>query len=188
MSVHKVNGENPVTYSELLLAAQKLERWVEARDSLLPKSTTGSNITHSHSQGNLFPPRKLKGSCTFRAQSAVVEDPKTENTSGPKPNGEKEAKSSAEEDVGISGEVGGIDLFLVYITWCAKRGRVILTKEPQLLQVWQPGSPDEGLPKGSWVNCKEGRFNLERGNGKEGKSSQKSAATQQGTLGNAPQA
>ena len=30
MLAHKVNGENPVTYSELLLAAQKLERWEEA--------------------------------------------------------------------------------------------------------------------------------------------------------------
>ena len=34
---HKVDGENPVTYSELLLAAQKLERWTEARYPLLPK-------------------------------------------------------------------------------------------------------------------------------------------------------
>ena len=34
---HKVDGENPVTYSKLLLAAQKLERWAEARDPLVPK-------------------------------------------------------------------------------------------------------------------------------------------------------
>ena len=47
MLAHKVIGENPVTYSELLLAAWKLERWAEARDPLLPKTpTTGSsNIT-----------------------------------------------------------------------------------------------------------------------------------------------
>ena len=38
MLAHKVNGENPVTYSELLLAAQKLEKWVDARDPLLPKT------------------------------------------------------------------------------------------------------------------------------------------------------
>ena len=31
MLAHKVDGENPVTYSKLLLAAHKLERWVEAR-------------------------------------------------------------------------------------------------------------------------------------------------------------
>ena len=69
MLAHNVNGENPVTYSELLLAAQKLEKWVEARDPLLPKTTTAgsSNVTHSHSQGNLFPSRKLKGNHTFTA-------------------------------------------------------------------------------------------------------------------------
>ena len=73
---HKVNGENLVTYSKLLLAAQKLERQAEARDPLLQKTTAAgsSNVTHSHSQGNLFPSRKLKGNHTFTAQSAAVED------------------------------------------------------------------------------------------------------------------
>ena len=37
MLAHKVDGENPVTYSEVLLTAQKMERWAEARDLLLPK-------------------------------------------------------------------------------------------------------------------------------------------------------
>ena len=110
MLAHKVNGENPVTYFELFLAAQKLERWMEARDPLLPKSTStgSSNVTCSHSQGNLFPSRKLKGSCTFTAQSTVVEDHETEEDSGQKPDWEKEAMSSAEEDVGMSGEVGDV--------------------------------------------------------------------------------
>ena len=56
MLAHKVDGENPVTYSELLLAVQKLERWAEARDPLLPKTSTtmSLNITCSHSQGNLL--------------------------------------------------------------------------------------------------------------------------------------
>ena len=40
MMAHKVNGENPVTYLKLLLAAWKLERWVEARNPLLLKTTT----------------------------------------------------------------------------------------------------------------------------------------------------
>ena len=59
---HKVSGENPVPYSELLLAAQKLKRWAEARNPLLPKITTAgsSNVIHSQSKGNLFPSRKLK--------------------------------------------------------------------------------------------------------------------------------
>ena len=57
MLVHKVNGENPVSYSKLLLAAQKLEKWVKTTDPLLPKITTAGSlsITHSHLHGNLFP-------------------------------------------------------------------------------------------------------------------------------------
>ena len=101
MLAYKVKGENPVTYSKLLLAAQKLEKWVEARNPLLLKTTTAGSlkVTHSHSQGNLFPFRKLKGSHTFTAWSTVVEDHETEEDSGPKPNGEKKAESWAEEDV-----------------------------------------------------------------------------------------
>ena len=80
MLAHKVDGENPVTYSKLILAAWKLERWAEARDPLLPKTTTnrGSNLTHFYSQGNFFPSRKLKGIHTFTAQSAALEDHETE--------------------------------------------------------------------------------------------------------------
>ena len=45
----------------------------------------------------------------------MVGDQETEEDSGPKPDGEKEAKSSAEEDVGMSGEVGSTDQSLGYI-------------------------------------------------------------------------
>ena len=45
----------------------------------------------------------------------MVEDHETEEDSGPKPNGEKEVKSSAEEDMGMSGKVGGTDQLLGYI-------------------------------------------------------------------------
>ena len=50
MLAHKVDGENPVTCSELHLTAWKLERWVEAGDPLLPKTlpTRSLNVTHSH--------------------------------------------------------------------------------------------------------------------------------------------
>ena len=121
MLAHKVDGENTVTYSKLLLAPQKLERLAEARDPLLPKTTTtgGSNITLSHSQGNLFPSRKLEGSHTFTAWSTVVEDCDTEEDSGPKPDRKKEAKSSAEEARGMSGKVGSADQSLGYIVWFA---------------------------------------------------------------------
>ena len=118
MLAHKVNGENPVTYSELLLVAQKLERWVEARDHLLPKTTTAGSLNSSHSrlQGNLFPSRKLKGSLTFTAQSAVVGDQETEEDSDPNPDGEKEAEVSAEKDVGMTGDVDNVEPSLGYIT------------------------------------------------------------------------
>ena len=117
MSAHNVHGENPVTYCKLLLAAWKLERWVKARDPLLPKSTTTRSLkkAHSHSQGNLFPSRKLKGSCTFTAHSPVVEEYETKEDSGPKPNGEKEAESSAEECAGTLGKAGNVDPLLGYI-------------------------------------------------------------------------
>ena len=99
MLAHKVGGENPVTYSELPLAAQKLERWADTSDPLFPKNATtrGLNVP---SQGNLFPYRKLKGSHTFTVQSAAVEHHETEEDSGPKPDGEKEAESYAEQDTG----------------------------------------------------------------------------------------
>ena len=47
MLAHKVDAKHPTSYSVLLLAAQKLERWAEARDTLLLKTTTtgGSNAT-----------------------------------------------------------------------------------------------------------------------------------------------
>ena len=91
MLAPEVNSENPVTYSELLLTDQKLEIWVEAKDPLLLKTPTARslNATCSHSQWNLFPTRNLKGNCSFTAQSAVVEDHKDEEDTGPKPDGEK---------------------------------------------------------------------------------------------------
>ena len=72
---HKVDGEHPTRYCGLLLAAWKLERQAEARDPLLLKTTPtgGSDVTHSQTSENLFPSQKLKGSCTFTSQSAMVE-------------------------------------------------------------------------------------------------------------------
>ena len=47
MLAHKIDGKHPASYSNLLLAVQKLERWAEVRDPLLPKTTMtgGSNVT-----------------------------------------------------------------------------------------------------------------------------------------------
>ena len=75
MLTHKVDGDHPTSYSDLLLAAQKLGRQNEARHPLLLKTTTPGvlNVTHSQAPENLFPSQKLKGNQTFTPQSATVE-------------------------------------------------------------------------------------------------------------------
>ena len=114
---HKVDGEHPTSYSDLLLAAQKLEWQAEARDPLLPKTTAtgGLNITHSQTSGNLFTSQKLKGNHTFTTQSVTVESNEAEEDSGMKPEGEEEAKSSAGEDAETSSGVGVADPSVGYI-------------------------------------------------------------------------
>ena len=69
MLLHKVDGKDPTNYSDLLLAVQKLERWAEVRDPLLPKTTTmgGINVTKPQTSGNLFLSKMLKGNHTFTA-------------------------------------------------------------------------------------------------------------------------
>ena len=62
---------------------------------------------------------RLKGSHTCTAWSTVEEDCENEEDSGPKPDGEKEAKSSAKEDAGTLGKVGDAEPLLVYIMWFA---------------------------------------------------------------------
>ena len=87
MLAHNVDDKHPASYSNLLLAAQKLERQAEARDPLLskPTMTGGTNVTWPHLSGNLFPSRKLKGNHTFTAQSTIMESVGTEGdlTEGP---------------------------------------------------------------------------------------------------------
>ena len=84
MLAHKLDGEHPASYSDLLLATQKLERWAEARDPLPPKTatTSGPNMTHSQMAGNLFPSCKLKGSCTLMAQAMTIGNDKAGKDSG----------------------------------------------------------------------------------------------------------
>ena len=191
MLVHKVNGENPVTYSKLLLTAQKLERWVEVRDPLLLKTTTAgsSNVTCSHPQGNLFPSRKLKGNCTFTAQYAAVEDQETKEDSGQNPDGEKQAESSAEEDAGMTGDVGDVDLSLGYIMWFAN---VIELYQKKNCNCFGSGGSDhlvKDCPKEMGKTARKVGLNLKEGMAKKGIwSSQKLVANVQATLGDTPQA
>ena len=66
----------------------------------------------------------------------MVEDCETKEDSGPKPDGEKEAESSAEEDAGTTGEVGNVDPSLGYITWFTNVVELYQERNLQLLQVW----------------------------------------------------
>ena len=189
MLAHKVNGENPVTYSELLLAALKLKRQAEARHPLLLKTTTtgSSNVTHSHSQGNLFLSRKLKGSHTFTAQSAAVEDPETEEVSGPKPDGDKEAKCSAEEDTGMSGEVGSIDQSLGYIVQVANAVELYQKKNCNCFGCGSPDHLVKTYPKDLGKTARKVDLNLKEGMAnKGGQTSLKFVVAQQATTGKAP--
>ena len=109
MLAHKVNGLN---------CSSQPRSWKDGQKPEIPCSqknpTTGiMNVTCFHSQGNLFPSRKLKGNCT------TVEDHENEDDLGPKPDRGKEAKSSAGKEVETTGKVGDVDLLLGYITWFA---------------------------------------------------------------------
>ena len=83
MLAHKVDGEHPASYSNLLLATQSLERWSEAGDPLPPKmaATSGSNMIHSQMPGNLFLSHKLRGNHTFTAQAVTIGNDKAEEDS-----------------------------------------------------------------------------------------------------------
>ena len=74
MLAHKIDGKNPGGYSDLLLAARKLERRTEPRDPLPLKTavTSVSNVTCSQTSGNLFPSHKLKGNLTFTTWAVTI--------------------------------------------------------------------------------------------------------------------
>ena len=111
MLVHKVDGNHPASYSNLLLAKQKLERLAEARDPLPPKTaaTNGSTTMHSQMPGNLYPSCMLKGNCTFAAQAATVENDVVEEDLGVESWGQEDMEPSANEEVEILGKVKEAD-------------------------------------------------------------------------------
>ena len=170
----------------IALTAWKLERWAEARD---PPTTGSSNVTHSHSQGNLFPAKKLKGNCTFTAQSTALEDCKTDESAGPKPSGEKKAKSCAEEDVGMTGEVCIVDPLLGFITWFTN---VVELYQKRNHNCYGCDSPDhlvKDCPKEMGKTTRMVGLNLKKGMAKKRDwSSEKLVATQDAILGDAAQA
>ena len=84
-------ANTPLVTPSCSLQCGNWERWAEARDPLLPKTTTtgGSNVTQPPASGNLFLSRKLKGNHTFTARSAIVESIRIEgdSTAGPRGGG-----------------------------------------------------------------------------------------------------
>ena len=117
MLAHKVDGEQPAIYSNLLLAAWKQERHAEASDPLPPKTATtgGSNVTCSQTSGNLFLSCKLKGNHTFATWATTVGNNKAEEDPGKKPEGGGETELSADEDVEVLGRIGERDQSVKYI-------------------------------------------------------------------------
>ena len=116
MLAHKVDGDHPTSYSDLLLATQKLKKQNKARDPLLPKTTTTGrlNVSHSQTPVNLFPSGKLKGNQTFTAQLATMEGNKVGEDSDAKPEWEEEVESSLEEPE-ASSSLCGADQPISYI-------------------------------------------------------------------------
>ena len=135
MLAYKVNSKHPSSYSDLLLVAQKLRRWVETRDPLLLKTNTmgGSNITHSQSSKNLLPFHKLKGSHTFTVQSTTMESNEAEEDSGAKAEEEEEAESSFGEDTGTLSGVEEVDWSVGYIV---QSGQVVAEEKLKLFWMW----------------------------------------------------
>ena len=142
MLAHKVDGEHPVRYSYLLLAAWKLERKAEARDPLLLKTTTtgGLNVTHSQTSGKLFPSQKLKGSYTSTAQSTMVETNDAEEDSGAKTEEEEEAESSPGEDTrtlsGAEEWISWLGILSILPTWSSCiRGKIKIGSDVVVLTI-----------------------------------------------------
>ena len=169
MLAHKVDGKHPSSYSELLPAAQKWERWTEAKYPLLLKTTTtgGLNVNWLQTSGNWFPSRKLKGNHTFTAQSTIVESTEAEEDSNVKPEGEEEAESSAEEDAETSNGVRGADQLVGYIIHFAN---VVMLYQRKNQNCFRCGSPDQLMrdcSEGSQQDQPKSKLKQERGNGKE---------------------
>ena len=189
MLADKVDGEHPVSYSDLLLAAWKLERWAEARDPLPPKMaiTSGSSRMGFQMPGNLFPLHKLKGNCTFATQAATIRNDEVEEDSSVKQEG-GEMEPSADEDVGVSGRAGEMDQSIEYIICFAK---VVELYQKKNRNCFGCGSPDhliqdctKDISKSAqkvYLNTKEGMAK------KGGQAPQKPAAAQQASLDEMPQ-
>ena len=170
MLAHNMDGKHPASYSYMLLAGQKLERWAEARDLLFPKTTSmgGSNVTQPQTSGNLFPSRKLKGNHTFTAWSAIVESIGAEEDSSVKPEGEEEAVLLGEEDPETSSGVGGADQSASYIIHFANAVKLYQRKNQNYLGCGRPDHLIEDRLKDLSKTAQRVSLNMKEGNAKKG--------------------
>ena len=191
MLAHKLDGEHPASYSDLLLAAWKLERQAEVRDPLPPKTamTNGSTRMHSQTPGNLFPLCKLKGNCRFATHVATIGNDVAEEDPGVEPEGEEETESSADEEVETLGEVKEVDQPIENIADFAK---AVELYQKENKNCFRCGSPDHFIQdclkdvsrptQKVYLNMKEGMAK------KRGWAPHKLAAPQRASLAKMPQA
>ena len=141
MLAHKVDGENPTSYSDLLLATQKLERWAESRDPLPQKMamTNELNVIHSQTPGSLFPSCKLKGNYTFTAWAVTIGNDVAEEDPGMEQEVEGETEPSADGEVKTSGGVEESDQSVKYIAYFTKTVELYQKKNKNCFGC---GSPD----------------------------------------------
>ena len=184
---HKVDGEHPVSYSDLLLVVQKLERWAEARDLLLPNTTMteGSNATQPQALGNLFPSRKLKGNWTFMAWSAIVESAGTEEDLTTGLEGEEEVESSEGDPVKLVEQISHSAIssdLPTYLNYTKRKTRIV--SGAAVMIIWWRNCPKDlsKVARKVSLNMKEGT--MKRGSW----TPQKPVVTQLASLKDAPRA
>ena len=93
----------------------------------------------------------------------ALEDCKTEEDSGPKPEGENEAKSSVEEDAGMAGEVGNVDPSLGYIMWFANVKNLYQKRNCNCFGCGSPDHLVKDCPKELGKTAQKVGLNLKRG-------------------------
>ena len=189
MLVHKVDGENPAGYSNLLLATWKLERRAVAMDHLPQNTaaTNGSNAIHSQTPGNIFPLHKLKGNHTFTTWAVTVENAKGEADSGSKQGGEGETEPLADKEAEASGRAEGTDQSIEYIVCFTK---VVEHYQQQTRSCFRCGSPNHLIwdcPKHINKSAQKVDLNTKEGMAKKGgQTPQKPAVVQWASLKETP--
>ena len=92
-----------------------------------------------------------------------MEDCETEEDSGPKPDRKKEAETSAEEDTGMTGEVGNVDPSLGYIMQFANMVKLYQKKNHNCFWCGSPDHLVDDCPKELGKIARKMGLNLKEG-------------------------